>query len=82
MYIWMIRVSVMDPHRNEVCPSAFIWIKKKGGGSGAHYIFPVSSLPSNPVFTSVFRKVTSSVGYETERTLRSNTFRKHCVRSV
>lgn len=33
MYIQMIGVGVMGPHRNEVCPSAFIGIKK--GALGA-----------------------------------------------
>lgn len=80
MYISMIRLRVMDPHRNEVCPSAFIWIKKGGLWVPDHYFFPVSSLLSNPVFTSVFHGVTSSVGCKIERILRSNKFRKHCIK--
>lgn len=74
MYIQMIGVKVMDPQRNEICPSAFIWIKKGGSFLFPHY--------SNPVFARVFHGVTSSVGCEIERILRLNTFRKHCVKRL
>lgn len=33
MYVQMIGVRMMGPHKNEVGPSAFIWIKK--GALGA-----------------------------------------------
>lgn len=78
MCIQMIRVRVMGPHRNEA-PSAFIWIKK-GLWVPDHFLFPVSLLLSNSVFTSVFHGVTSSVGCEIKSILRSNTFRKHCIK--
>lgn len=46
MYIQLSRVRMMDPHRNEVCPSAFIWLKR--GGSGCliiiSFLFPHYSL--------------------------------------
>lgn len=74
MYIQMTEVRVMDPHRNEICPSVFIWIKYRGSFLFPHY--------SNPVFTRVFHGVTSSVGCKTERKLRSNTVRKHCIKRL
>lgn len=74
MYIQMTEVRVMDPYRNEICPSAFIWIKYGGSFLFPHY--------SNPVFTTVFHGVTSSVGCKTERKMRSNTVRKHCIKRL
>lgn len=59
-------------------PLSFHLDKKGGLWVPDHYLFPVSSLLPNPVFTSVFHGVTSSAGGEIARTLRSNTFRKHC----
>lgn len=80
MYIQLSRVRMMDPHRNEVCPSAFIWLKRGGSGCLIIISFLVSSLLSSPVVhQSMFHGITSSVQYKIERILRSNKFRKHCI---